>query len=224
MPGKTKFRLALLLAMLALTVTGGLWLWGARLVGQSRVYDPLILEAARRYQLDPLLIRAVIWRESDFQPNVSGLAGERGLMQVRPVAGQEWAKAEKITTFRATDLRDPRTNILAGSWYLARAISRWNDTDQPEAFALAEYNAGRSNARRWAAPLPRQAAAAFIERIDFPTTKAYVRDILEKRDYYRTNPKPPTVWRAVRNEIAAHIWRWKQKLASSRAQTAALSS
>jgi soluble lytic murein transglycosylase len=205
-------KILLFLIVLLLAAGGLLYIWGNRLVAQSHLYEPLIADAANRYHIDADLVRAVIWRESDFQPDVTGLAQERGLMQVTPNAGKEWAKAEKIATFRETDLFDPRTNILAGSWYLARAINRWNNADQPEAFALAEYNAGRTHARRWASSLTRWEAAPFIDGIDYPTTKAYIQDILEKRDYYKTNPNSPTVWRAVRNEISAHIWRWRQAM------------
>ncbi|MDR1192096.1 MAG: lytic transglycosylase domain-containing protein [Verrucomicrobiales bacterium] len=202
----------LLIAAFSLSAVAGALYWrGARLVKQSQIYEPLIAEAARRYRLDPHLIRAVIWRESAFQPDVFGAAQERGLMQVTPNAGKEWAKAEKITTFRETDLFDPRTNIMAGSWYLARAIGRWRDADLPEAFALAEYNAGRTHARRWAQPLPRWEAAPFIANIDYPTTKAYARDILEKRDNYKTSTRQLTPWRAVRNELAVHLWRLRQQ-------------
>jgi soluble lytic murein transglycosylase len=206
----------LFLIILLLMAGGLLHIWGKRLVAQSRLYEPLIIDAANRYHIDADLIRAVIWRESDFQPGVTGLARERGLMQVTPNAGQEWAKAEKIATFRETDLFDPRTNIQAGTWYLARAINRWNNADQPEAFALAEYNAGRTHARRWASPLMRWEAVPFIDGIDYPTTKAYIRDILEKRVYYKANPNSPTAWRAVRNEISARIWRWRQAMSAKK--------
>ncbi|MDR0534219.1 MAG: lytic transglycosylase domain-containing protein [Verrucomicrobiales bacterium] len=205
-------KILLLLVVLLLAAGGALYVWGTKLVVQSHRYEPLIVEAANRYHIDPNLIRAVIWRESDFQPDVTGLAQERGLMQVTPDAGKEWAKAEKFATFRETDLFDPRTNIFAGSWYLARAINRWASADEPAAFALAEYNAGRTHARRWASNLQRWEAAPFIDNIDYPTTKAYIQDILEKRDSYKTNPDSPSVYRALRNEIAAHIWRWRQAM------------
>jgi soluble lytic murein transglycosylase len=188
-----------------------IYYWGAHLVKQNLIYEPIIEEVAKHHNLDPHLLRAVIWRESDFQPNVFGHAQERGLMQVTPNAGKEWAKAEKITNFRETDLFDPRTNINAGAWYLARAIHRWRDADHPEVFALAEYNAGRTHARRWAAPLQRWEAEHFIANIDYPTTKAYVQSILKKRDHYQTNPRTLTVWRAIRNELAAHFWRWRNQ-------------
>ena len=64
-----------------------------------------------------------------------------------------WAKANKIEDFNDDDLYDPETNIRVGTWYLNRALKRWSQTDDPVTFALAEYNAGRSNALKWVDPL-----------------------------------------------------------------------
>jgi soluble lytic murein transglycosylase len=168
-------------------------------------YEPLIQAAAAEHDIDPDLVRAVIWRESDFNPEARGLAGEFGLMQVTPGAGQEWAKAEKIENFRPTDLLDPRTNILAGSWYLARARKRWSTADNPTIFALAEYNAGRTHALRWSsADEPTLVGAVFLERIDFPTTKAYVLDILDQQHRYQDEPDPP-LWQWGINKLR-NLW------------------
>jgi soluble lytic murein transglycosylase len=186
------------------------WWWGQQEKARDQRFDRFIAEASRRYQIDPHLIRAVIWRESDFDPQALGLAGERGLMQVREPAALEWANAEALENYRPTDLFDPRTNILAGSWYLARAISRWPDADRAEVFALAEYNAGRTHARRWARDLPAPIAAAFIEKIDFPTTKKYILDILDRRELYRRQPDLP-VYRLFWGKISGYWWRYQER-------------
>lgn len=184
--------------------------WGAREKARDQRFDRLIVEASARYQIDANLVRAVIWRESDFDPGAVGAAGERGLMQIMEPAAQEWAKAESLENFRPTDLFDPRTNILAGSWYLARAISRWPEADRPEVFGLAEYNAGRTHARRWARDLPRPIAAAFIERIDFPTTKNYILDILDRTELYRRQPDLP-VTTLLWGKVTGMWWRWQER-------------
>lgn len=149
-------------------------------------YDPVIAAAAREYRVDPFLIRALIWRESQFRPLTLGLAQEHGLMQIRPVVGYEWAKATKTAGFKDDDLFDPTENIRVGTWYLGRAIHRWRDSDDPATFALAEYNAGRSNALKWVDPVNPQSHAAFLQRITYPSTRKYVETILAKRDQYRS--------------------------------------
>ena len=175
-----------ILAVLLLALAGGLAIlfWSEHQPKESP-YDPLIVQVAHESGVDPFLIRAVIWRESHFNPSTYGLAQEHGLMQVTPEAGEEWAKANKNPDFKSDDLFDPLTNIRAGTWYLQRAMKRWSQTDDPAAFALAEYNAGRTNALKWVDPNAPQDHLAFMNRITFPTTLKYVEDILERRDQYR---------------------------------------
>ena len=54
-------------------------------------YDRLIRSVALEHHLDPMLVKAVVWRESRFDPKKRGTHGERGLMQVsevRPTSGR----------------------------------------------------------------------------------------------------------------------------------------
>src|SRR5207248_198710 len=115
---------------------------------RERRYDGQIRRAASRYQIDPALIKAVIWRESRFDARARGKAGEIGLMQVRDMAGFEWADHEKIKTFSEEQLYDPETNIMAGSWYLSKLMKRYRAADNPLPYGLADYNAGRSHVLR----------------------------------------------------------------------------
>lgn len=153
----------------------GFWQWQWR---QTHRFDPLIRETALRYGLDPALIKAIVWRESRFRPDAVGAAGEIGLMQLTEPAAQEWATAEKIGPLPPSHLFDPRTNLLAGTWYLRRSLRRHPDVDDPRPFALAEYNAGRGNVLRWLQGAAATNSTAFINAIGFPATRRYVRDVL----------------------------------------------
>ena len=181
-------RLALPLLALIFVVLAGLvaYLYWQDRQPKESVYDPLIVNIARSDEVDPFLIRALIWRESRFDPLTHGAADEHGLMQVRPDVGQMWAKANKIEDYKDDDLYDPETNIRVGTWYLSRSLKRWSQTDDPVTFALAEYNAGRTNALKWVDPLAPLDHTAFLDRITFPGTKKYVEVIMAKRDEYRT--------------------------------------
>src|SRR5947209_5533671 len=99
-------------------------------------YDKLIESAAAEHQLDPMLVKAVVWRESRFDRAKVGTADERGLMQVAPKAATEWAREHKATGFTLEQLFDPKTNLEAGSWYLRRAIEHWQTQSDPLPFAL----------------------------------------------------------------------------------------
>ena len=175
-----------LLVLLFVIGAGGVaYLYWLEHQPQESVYDPEIAAIARAAGLDPFLVRALIWRESRFNPNTHGEADEHGLMQVTPEVGQMWAKVNKIEGYKDDDLYDPETNIRVGTWYLNRAIKRWNLTDDPVTFALAEYNAGRTNALKWVDPIAPLNHTAFLDRITFPSTRKYVEVILAKRDQYR---------------------------------------
>jgi soluble lytic murein transglycosylase len=176
------FGTVILLAVLAGKLASDYWF---NRQAKERPCDPLIVQEARESGVDPFLIRALIWRESRFDPQTHGAADERGLMQVTPEVGQMWAKANKIANFQPDDLYDPATNIRAGTWYLNRAIRRWSQTDDPVTFALAEYNAGPRNAGRWVDANNPQDHIAFMEKISYPSTRNYVEAILTQRNQYR---------------------------------------
>ncbi len=170
-------RLLLLLALIvALTAA---FMRGLTYMREHR-FDPLIRSAAARNGVDPALVSAVIWRESSYLPNRTGKAGEMGLMQIREPAGREWARACSIADFQPEHLYNPCTNIEAGTWYLARALKRWSNRDRPAPYALAEYNAGLTHARRWAALPGGETAQGFQEAVTFPSTRSYIREILNR--------------------------------------------
>jgi soluble lytic murein transglycosylase len=150
-------------------------------------FDPLIEKTAQQYGLDPMLVKAVVWRESKFQPDMVGNDGERGLMQVTEGAAADWISAKKIDGFRPTDLFDPETNLEVGVWYLSRALDRWKEKEDPLPFALAEYNAGRSRVHQWIgnSNMGNKAQAFHLkEQIAFPTTRRYIKTIEQRYKFY----------------------------------------
>ncbi|NBR63624.1 MAG: hypothetical protein EBT77_04830 [Verrucomicrobia bacterium] len=205
-----------ILAALAVILTPFLlialsWLGEIR---RSQAVGPLLAEAAANHGLPLPLLKAVVWRESDFETRALGAAGERGLMQVTPGAAEDWARAHRIRSFRETDLFDPRTNLAVGTWYLARAIRRWREegADHPEVFGLAEYNAGITRARRWASQTPGMKAQEFLAAVDFPTTKGYILSILRRAELYATGRDPgPGEWVGRRLALQKENWIRKQK-------------
>jgi soluble lytic murein transglycosylase len=150
-------------------------------------HDTLIREVAAEHRVDPMLVKAIVWRESRFDARKVGRAGERGLMQLTEGAASEWVQENRVQNFQVEELFDPKVNVQAGTWYLARAIGRWRNQSDPVPFALAEYNAGASRAQRWAGGdnsmvIPPD---TFRNNIDFPGTKRYVETILARYDFYK---------------------------------------
>jgi soluble lytic murein transglycosylase len=150
-------------------------------------YDRLMRSIALEHHLDPMLVKAVVWRESRFDPKKHGSHGERGLMQVSERAAYEWARENKIAGFNANQLFEPKTNLEAGTWYLHRAMEHWTHQSDPIPFALAEYNAGASRAQRWSGGngLTEIPERQFLQKIDFPTTRRYVESIIDRYNFYK---------------------------------------
>ena len=180
---KRKHRLGLV--MLLMLVLGGLvgyWSWRGRV---EHSQDGPIAAAARRYGVEPALVKAVVWRESRFNPAARGRAEEIGLMQIREDAAREWADAERIAGFEHAQCFDPITNTLAGTWYLKKLLKRYPQTDNPAVYALADYNAGRGNVLKWCGGAAATNSAEFMRQIGFPGTKAYVEEVMGRCEKYR---------------------------------------
>lgn len=153
-------------------------------------YDGLIIRQAQIYRLDPDLVWSIIYEETYFSPWKRGKDGEIGLMQVTPIVGREWAAAtgmreleRQMASDPAVLLLDPDRNIQVGCWYLEKIYGQYRDLPDPEARMIAAYNAGPSRAAEWNRTSPGNAALSsdeFVNRIDIPSTRAYVTSILER--------------------------------------------
>ncbi len=153
-------------------------------------FDPLIARQASIYRVDPDLVWSIIYEETYFSPWKIGKDSEIGLMQVTPTVGREWATEtgmRELQTQMASDpqsiLRDPERNIQIGCWYLEKIHEQFQDTPEAETRMVAAYNAGPSRAVEWSRSDPpgnTQTGAEFINRIDIPSTRAYVISIMQR--------------------------------------------
>jgi soluble lytic murein transglycosylase len=172
----------LLLLLVVSAAAGYGWRWRSGWLEQSQ--DGPILAASQRYGVDPALVKALVWRESRFNPKARGRAGEIGLMQVQEEAAREWADAEHLRGFDHQQCIDRNTNTLAGTWYLRKLLNRYSQTDDPVPYALADYNAGRGNVLKWTKGEAATNSAAFIDQIGFPGTRNYVRSVIRRYQRY----------------------------------------
>src|ERR1041384_1604603 len=153
-------------------------------------FDSLIARQAAIYRVDPDLVWSIIYEETYFSPWKVGRDGEIGLMQVMPATAREWATEtgmKELERQMATDpqsiLRDPERNIQIGCWYLEKMYEQFQDKPEAETRMVAAYNAGASRAVEWSRPDQpgnTQTGAEFINRIDIPSTKAYVLSIMQR--------------------------------------------
>lgn len=152
---------------------------------RSNKYNSLIIKYAKQYSVDPNLIKAVIWRECNFDMATKGSKGEIGLMQIIPSSSvRDWAVYNKRPVPPNGLLFSPEINIDIGTWYLAKCKGHWAKYKESTALALSEYNAGYTNAKKWAPP---NYDEDVINRIKFPSTKDYVIDILNQYEEYKSS-------------------------------------
>jgi soluble lytic murein transglycosylase len=135
-------------------------------------YAQYVRAEARENHLDPALLAAVIYQESNFRPDARSSSGAIGLMQLTPSTARGIAIATGGSQFTTNDLYDPEINIRYGAWYLGNLFDRY----RAEALVLAAYNAGPGNVDRWrATSVP----------IQFPETAAYVKNVEHLQRVYR---------------------------------------
>jgi soluble lytic murein transglycosylase len=164
---------------LAIRFGGGFNVAGPR----PRAYEQIVEAAARRHGVEPELLFAVMRVESVYNPRIISYAGAIGLMQIMPRTGRLIANAVGRNDFTVDMLLDPNVNIDFAAWYLASLIERF---DGRIPLAIASYNGGPHNVRRWmrdhSETMPLE---AFLERIPFDQTHRYVRRVLTHYAAYR---------------------------------------
>ncbi|HEX8818757.1 MAG TPA: lytic transglycosylase domain-containing protein [Archangium sp.] len=105
---------------------------------QQRRLAMAIVREAKRNNLDPMLVVALIRCESSFNNYAISPVGAMGLMQVMPDTGIYLADKAGFKLQRHTNLFDSELNVELGTAYLADLISRFGSVEK----ALVAYNAG----------------------------------------------------------------------------------
>jgi soluble lytic murein transglycosylase len=155
-------------------------------------YDSIIGRGAARNGVDFYLVKSLIYEESWFRPDIRGLAGELGLMQITRAAASDFVSQKGMPPFHDDRLTDPDLNVEIGCWYLARSIEHYKNSPHPMLFALLRYNAGESRADNWLrrallSPPPKGTAPEeyYLSLVDFPKTRAYAHRILQRSRTHR---------------------------------------
>ncbi|MCP4203729.1 MAG: lytic transglycosylase domain-containing protein [bacterium] len=118
-------------------------------------YGDLIFVAARREEINPALVAAMVRAESAFDPGAVSVKGARGLMQLMPATARRFG----VPT---GDLFNPERNLEAGTRYLSWLVKKFPD-DLPR--ILAAYNAGEANVARYGGVPPFRETRGYIKRI-----------------------------------------------------------
>lgn len=116
-------------------------------------FGSIIYNEAKKNDLPPELVAAVVHTESKFIPTARSQAGAVGLMQLVPKTGR-WLGAR--------DLTNPSQNIQAGAKYLRYLTDRFNGDTRK---AVAAYNAGEGNVRRFGGVPPFTETRNYVQRV-----------------------------------------------------------
>jgi soluble lytic murein transglycosylase-like protein len=143
-------------------------------------FEPLLLQAASDFELEPALLKAVMAAESGFNPNAVSPKGAIGLMQIMPATAERYGLAGDRKQSVEQKLADPRINIRLAARYL-RDLQKMFPA-KPE-LVLASYNAGEGAVRKYRNRIP-----------PYPETRNYVQVVSEfYRLYKPAQPAPVRV-------------------------------
>lgn len=116
-------------------------------------FHGIIVQVAGRYEVDPSLIRAIIFAESGYNPRAKSKKGARGLMQLMPSTAK---------SLGVEDIYDPEENINGGVRYFRSLLDRF---DGDVKLALAAYNAGSRHVRNYEGIPPFKATRRYIKKV-----------------------------------------------------------
>ncbi len=120
---------------------------------KEAAFEPIILQTAKRYDIDAAMIKAIIMAESNFNPKAVSNKGAKGLMQLMP------GTAEYLGV---KDSFNPTHNIDGGVRYFKILLDRFQDDIK---LALAAYHAGSRNVRKYGGVPPFRATQSYIDKV-----------------------------------------------------------
>ena len=114
-------------------------------------FDSHIRRAARAHKVDPMLIKAIIKTESDFNPYAVSSQGAQGLMQLMPGTASD---------LQVKDPFDAGQNIYGGTRYIRRLLDSYQGDIR---LSLAAYNAGPGRVKKTVPRIPE--TVAYVSKV-----------------------------------------------------------
>lgn len=145
-------------------------------------HQELVFSEASQHDVDPYLVFAIIRAESKYQNAAESAVGAKGLMQIMPETANWIAEQNGIVDFKLEDLYEPAINIRFGCWYL-HSLSKEFNGNIP--LMVSSYNAGRGRVQEWMVGEVWNGEPKEIEKIPFPETRQYLKNVLKNYEAYQ---------------------------------------
>ena len=133
---------------------------GKPLTETEEKWEPEIQKAAKKYNIDPDMLRALIWKESGFDPYAESPMGALGIAQFMPATAASFG----------IDPMDPYQSIDAAAKYIRNELDHFGGSTEK---ALAAYNAGRGAVEEFGGIPP------------YKETQNYVKEIKARMEEYK---------------------------------------
>jgi soluble lytic murein transglycosylase len=146
-----------------------------------RPYSATVEAAAAEFDVDPLLVWAVMREESRYDPEALSYAGARGLMQVMP-STQAWIAEQLEEDISPGDAFTPEASIRMGAWLLPFLLDYFDgDLD----LAIAAYNGGAGSVDSWQADPMVSNRDDLLRWIGFGETREYLERVSSSYRVYQ---------------------------------------
>lgn len=145
-------------------------------------FSETIKANAAKNSIDPLLVQALTREESYFNHQAVSSSNAKGLMQLIPSTATAVAGWEKLSSFSQFDLFKPEINIRLGTRYLKYTHDTFSGNSM---LAVAAYNGGPGNVKKWLNSLSTDDWDQFVENIPLSETRNYVRKVFRSYWAYR---------------------------------------
>jgi soluble lytic murein transglycosylase len=150
-------------------------------------YTEEIKKSALEYQLDPLLIAAIIRVESNYKHDAVSRKGAIGIMQIMPDTASWILEREDFGELTVKDVGiNAQAGIRMGSWYVKDLFRQFNGS-LPK--SLAAYNAGPGKVRQWLDSGVWQGTEQTLREIPYGETRHYVQRVMYYYKKYQDNYK-----------------------------------
>ncbi len=124
-----------------------------KIINKLKEYEDIINEASEKYNVDKNLIKSVILTESGGNPKAHSKNKAKGLMQLLDSTAD---------SLGVKNIWDPKQNIFGGTKYLSNMLRQYDGNND---LALAAYNAGPGNVKKYKGIPPFKETKVYIKRV-----------------------------------------------------------